>query len=232
MQHNLIAMKKLVCLAVALLCLSYSYSQKVQIIDIFTNEKIGGVSLKAKNSDVQKFSDFKGEVEINTNDSVEVTCLGYEPQTLLIHSNTKTIELTPSSFGLEQVVISASRTIQKKTEVPIAISQISSKKLNDIHALSTDEILNTVSGVYMVDLGNEQHSMAIRQPLSYKSLFLYLEDGLPIRTTGLFNHNALLELDILSFKNIEVIRGPVSSLYGSDAIGGAINFITHRKSLF
>lgn len=219
-------MKKLVCLAVALLCLSYSYSQKIQIIDIFTKEKIGGVSLKAKNSDVQKFSDFNGEVEINTNDSVEVTCLGYEPQTLLIHSNTKTIQLTPSSFGLEQVVISANRTIQKKSEVPIAISQISSKKLNDIHALSTDEILNTVSGVYMVDLGNEQHSMAIRQPLSYKSLFLYLEDGLPIRTTGLFNHNALLELDILSFKNIEVIRGPASSLYGSDAIGGAINFIT------
>ena len=40
--------------------------------------------MKAKNSNIQEFSDFKGEVEINTNDSVEVTCLGYESQTLLL----------------------------------------------------------------------------------------------------------------------------------------------------
>ncbi len=230
MQYNLFIMKKLICLLGAFLCLSFSFSQKIQILDIFTKEKIGGVSLKVKNTDTEKFSNFNGEVEINTSDSVLLTCLGYEPQTLLIHANTKVVHLTPSSFGLDQVVISANRSLQKKSEAPIAISQVSSKQLKKIHALSTDEILNTVPGVYVADLGNEQHNMAIRQPLSYKSLFLYLEDGLPIRTTGLFNHNALLELDLLSFKNVEVIRGPASSLYGSDAIGGAINFITQQPS--
>ena len=37
----------------------------------------------------------------------------------------------------------------------------------------------------MVSLGNEQHQMSIRQPMTTKSLFLYLEDGIPVRTTGL-----------------------------------------------
>ena len=47
----------------------------------------------------------------------------------------------------------------------------------------------------MVDLGNEQHALAIRQPFSLKPLFLYLEDGIPIRPAGLFNHNALIEIN-------------------------------------
>ena len=78
----------------------------------------------------------------------------------------------------------------------------------------------------MVNLGNEQHQMSIRQPMTTKSLFLYLVDGIPVRTTGLFNHNALLEMNMAATKTIEVIKGPSSSLYGSEAIGGVVNFIT------
>jgi len=89
-----------------------------------------------------------------------------------------------------------------------------------------DQVLNKVSGVNMINLGNEQHEMSIRQPMTTKSLFLYLEDGIPIRTSGLYNHNALLEMNLAATKNIEVIKGPSSSLYGSEAIGGVVNFIT------
>jgi outer membrane receptor protein involved in Fe transport len=72
--------------------------------------------------------------------------------------------------------------------------------------------------------------MSIRQPMTTKSLFLYLEDGIPVRTSGLFNHNALLELNMATVKNIEVIKGPSSSLYGSEAIGGVVNFITQAPT--
>ncbi|MBC7851318.1 MAG: TonB-dependent receptor, partial [Chitinophagaceae bacterium] len=50
--------------------------------------------------------------------------------------------------------------------------------------------------------------------------------GIPIRTTGLFNHNALLEMNMAALKTVEVIKGPSSSLYGSEAIGGVVNFIS------
>src|SRR5690348_10914114 len=103
---------------------------------------------------------------------------------------------------------------------------LSARSIQDTRPTSADQLLNIVSGVNMINLGNEQHQMSIRQPMTTKSLFLYLEDGIPVRTTGLYNHNALLEMNMASVKNIEVIKGPSSSLYGSEAIGGVVNFIT------
>jgi len=127
---------------------------------------------------------------------------------------------------LQQLIVSGNRTIQKRTEAPIAISILNAQTIKDTKANQLDQLLNKVTGVFMVDLGNEQHEMSIRQPMSTQSLFLYLEDGLPIRTTGIYNHNALLEMNMPAVRQIEIIRGPASSLYGAEAIGGAVNMIT------
>jgi iron complex outermembrane recepter protein len=127
---------------------------------------------------------------------------------------------------LDEVVITANREGVKRSLAPVAISSISSKMITETKATSVDQLLNKVSGVNMVNLGNEQHQMSIRQPMTTKSLFLYLDDGIPIRTTGLFNHNALLEINMANVRNIEVVKGPSSAMYGSEAIGGVVNFIS------
>ena len=133
---------------------------------------------------------------------------------------------SPRFSQLDLMVVTASRTAQKRTEAPIAISTITARTIADTKANQLDQLLNKVSGVFMVDLGNEQHEMSIRQPMSTASVFLYLEDGIPIRTTGVYNHNALLEMNATAAQQIEIIRGPASSLYGAEAIGGAVNVIT------
>ena len=84
---------------------------------------------------------------------------------------------------------------KKELKCPVAIDVISKTQINDTKATRLDMLVNKVPGVFMVDLGNEQHSMAIRQPLGYNNLYLYLEDGIPIRTVGDFNHNALIEIN-------------------------------------
>jgi outer membrane receptor protein involved in Fe transport len=124
------------------------------------------------------------------------------------------------------VVVTASREGQARQDAPIAISKINSTQIKDTKATALYQLLNKVAGVYMVNLGNEQHTMAIRQPITYNALYLYMEDGLPIRPTGIFNHNSLYEINMSGVKDIEVIKGPASSLYGSNSIGGAVNFIT------
>ncbi|MGC3947858.1 MAG: hypothetical protein QM762_25680 [Chryseolinea sp.] len=58
----------------------------------------------------------------------------------------------------------------------------------------------------MLNYNNEQHAMAIRQPMGTSAYYLYLEDGVPIRPMGIFNHNALIEMNVFGISNIEVVK--------------------------
>src|SRR5690625_5486278 len=63
----------------------------------------------------------------------------------------------------------------------------------------------------------------IRHPQTKATVYIYLEDGVPTRSTRFFNHNALYEINLPQSDRIEVVKGPASALYGSDAIGATIN---------
>lgn len=138
----------------------------------------------------------------------------------------KTEQDTTKSKELENVFITANRTATLRKETPVAISKITAKTINETKATAVYEIINKTPGVLMVNLGNEQHMMSIRQPMTTNAYYLYLEDGLPIRPMGIFNHNALLEINQFNLQSIEVVKGPVSSLYGPEAVGGTINLIS------
>ncbi len=201
---------------------------KGKVIDADTHEALMGVNIYNTNNQSGTVSDINGSFEIKANpqDNIEISAIGYKKSFYKAADLPQIIQLKPTASQLQEVIISADRTRQQRTDVPIAITQISPKELEETNPITLEEVINKAPGIMMIDLGNEQHSMSIRQPISYKSVFLYLEDGLPIRATGLFNHNALIEINHSSLKKIEIIRGPYSALYGSGAIGGAINFIT------
>jgi len=92
------------------------------------------------------------------------------------------------------------------------------------------DVVNRVPGVYVNNLGAEQHMASIRQPISTQGVYLYLEDGVPVRPAGLFNHNQVYEVNMGGIGGVEVIKGPASSLYGSYATGGLMNFLTKAPS--
>lgn len=133
----------------------------------------------------------------------------------------------PKTHSLDSIVVTANRNATLRREVPVAISKLSSKLIKETKATSAFEIVNKAPGALMVNLGNEQHMTAIRQPMTTNNYYLYLEDGLPLRPMGIFNHNAVLEINQFNLQSIEVVRGPVSSLYGPEAVGGTVNFITN-----
>lgn len=205
-----------------------------KIVDKQSKEPISFATIHVVNSVKGTVSDRLGYFYLNVEDKatkIIISSIGYETKTIALKDLKETVFLNESNDLLDVVVVSASRNKELKKEVPVAMSSVSTRELENTKPISVDEVLNKQSGVLMVDLGNEQHMMAIRQPISTKGVYLYLEDGLPIRPTGIFNHNALLEQNMAAAKSIEIIRGSYSSLYGSEAIGGAVNFITANPSL-
>jgi outer membrane receptor protein involved in Fe transport len=146
----------------------------------------------------------------------------------IAYAQDKTAKDTIKMEVLETVIVTANRNATLRREVPVAITKLSQKLINETKPTAVYEIINKTPGVIMVNLGNEQHMMSIRQPMTTNSYYLYLEDGLPIRPMGVFNHNALLEINQFNLQSIEVVKGPVSSLYGPEAVGGVVNFISVR----
>ena len=208
---------------------SAAFSQiKGTVTDAVTHEALTGAVISDGTKSLTQ-TNTRGEFSVAQSSltTIKVSMVGYTPRTIIaVDGASVNVELEPSTTDLQTVIVSANREGQDRRDAPMAISKINSTQMKDTKATALYQLINKTPGVYMVNLGNEQHTMSIRQPITYNALYLYMEDGLPIRPTGIFNHNSLYEINMSGVKDIEVIKGPASSLYGSNAIGGAINFIT------
>ena len=129
---------------------------------------------------------------------------------------------------LDKVVVTATGEAKSLSELAQSVGLFSSQQIKDVSPAHPSEILNRTAGVYINNLGGEGHMTAIRQPITTSGVYLYLEDGIPTRPTGFFNHNALYEVNVSQSEKLEVTKGPGSALYGSDAIGGVINSISAK----
>ncbi|HET8769962.1 MAG TPA: TonB-dependent receptor [Gemmatimonadaceae bacterium] len=124
------------------------------------------------------------------------------------------------------VIVSATREMQSQQTSTVTVDVLDGAELRRTRAAHPSGVLNRAAGVHVSELSGEGHSLAMRSPISTKPLFLYLEDGIPTRATGFFNHNALYEVNLPQSGGVEIMKGPGTALYGSDAIGGVVNVLT------
>jgi iron complex outermembrane receptor protein len=127
---------------------------------------------------------------------------------------------------LDETVVSGSREATPLAETAASVGSIKGETLRADKPSHPADVLGQVPGVYISVTNGEGHQTAIRQPITTNPVYLYLEDGVPVRSTGFFNHNALYEINIPQSGGVEITRGPGSALYGSDAIGGVINVLS------
>src|SRR5688572_3028708 len=131
---------------------------------------------------------------------------------------------------LSPITVTGTREKALLFETPASVGTIASEAIRQTAPMHPGQILGQIPGVAVAVTNGEGHTTAIRQPFTTSPVYLFLEDGIPIRATGFFNHNALYEANIPMAGGIEVVRGPGSSLYGSDAIGGIVNVLTRSPS--
>lgn len=137
-------------------------------------------------------------------------------------------ESLPST--LPAVSVTSTREEALLSETPVAVGVISRDALAFTRPAHPQQLLGQIPGVGIAVTNGEGHTTAIRQGFTTSPLYLFLEDGIPARATGNFNHNALAELNLPSAGGVEVVRGIGSALYGSDAIAGIINVLSRVPS--
>ncbi len=143
-------------------------------------------------------------------------------------ADTVLFRLTNAAAIVAPVVVSATREAQRRVENSVTIDVLGGAELRLARASHPAQVMKRIPGVYVSQLSGEGHSMAIRQPITTKPMYLYLEDGIPTRATGFFNHNAMYEVNLPQAGGVEVLKGPGTALYGSDAIGGVVNALTRE----
>lgn len=115
-----------------------------------------------------------------------------------------------------------------------SFSALASKDISDLAADHPAEVLNTLPGVNIHTNSGQEHLLAIRSPVltggAGQGSFLILENGIPTRSPAFGNVNMLLEPHHEVAEAIEVVRGPGSAKYGSNAVHGLVNVILAEPS--
>ena len=135
---------------------------------------------------------------------------------------------------MAQKVITPSKMQQPVSDAPSSVTVFTDTQLKLMGARTVADALRTVSGIYISVTERHLlrvHSRGIGNALSsYNDKILLMVDGTPQRDI-LYGHAFVDEYwSIDNIKRIEVIKGPGSALYGSNAYVGVINFITGRGS--
>lgn len=122
---------------------------------------------------------------------------------------------------LSEVVVTATRSDRKMTDVPIPVTIIGQDQIQSSGASRLDEILSEQTGLAIIN----NHGIGVQIQGMGPEYCLILINGEPVigRTAGTLD---LRRITLNNVERIEIIKGPSSSLYGSDALAGVINIIT------
>jgi len=128
---------------------------------------------------------------------------------------------------LEPVVVTATRQAMKASDVLSDVTTISSEEIRNAGAVSLAELLGRQPGIEFTQNGGPGASANVFIRGSNSNHVLLLVDGVRVGSATLGSATwEFIPLELID--HIEVVRGPVSSLYGSDAIGGVVQIFTKR----
>ncbi|MBG44103.1 MAG: TonB-dependent receptor [Aequorivita sp.] len=231
-------MKKLYVLWLLLAIVGTSYGQTITITDAQTNEPVELVTLSA-NSKLYVTTNAKGNANISAfkdAEKIEIRSLGYKTVVKSyneLEAEGFSLSLEISNLNLDEVVISGSRWRQNSDDVPSKIISISAKDVALQNPQTAADLLS-VSGKVFVQKSQQGGGSPMIRGFATSRL-LYSVDGVRMNTAIFRSGNLqnVINLDPFAIEGTEVLFGPGSVIYGSDAIGGVMSFqtLTPRLSL-
>jgi len=210
---------------------------EIKGVALENGEPVAFANIYLQNTIIGTSSDEKGNYVLENipagSYTLKATVLGYRPfseKVTIEKSRTKVfnIELVASSEQLEETVVTGTLKAVRRSESPVPVEVYSPTFLKKNPTASIFEALQNVNGVRPqincnVCNTGDIHINGLEGPYT-----LVLIDGMPI-VSGLGTVYGLSGIPNSLIEQIEIVKGPASSLYGSEAVGGLINIITKNS---
>lgn len=140
---------------------------------------------------------------------------------------------SPDAADLERVVVTATRTERRITDVPNTVDAVSRERMDELLVRDLRDLFRYEPGITVSEgfgrfgIGDIRIRGLGGNRVRIQTDGIVVSDAFSIGSFSNANRN-FVDLDTL--KRVEVVRGPTSSLYGSDALGGTVSFITRDPS--
>jgi iron complex outermembrane receptor protein len=233
-------MKRLILLLSAVFSISTGFSQntfKAFIKDSSTEESLAGATVVLNGTSNGSISDTSGLLELSDiPDGKQIlvfSYVGYKQRvdTLIFplrSSETKIIFMESAAEEIEEIVISSTRSTRTIGNMPTRAEFIAGEELEEKGNMKPGDIrmmLNESTGIQTQQTSATSYNSSIRiQGLDGKYTQI-LKDGMPLYS-GFSGGLSLLQIVPLDLKQVEVIKGAASTLYGGGAIAGLVNLIS------
>ncbi len=128
------------------------------------------------------------------------------------------------TYRLEPIIVTATRYPEHLGNIPAHSTILSSSRLKEFNCLSLGEVLRKFSSGEMTSSGSlgQVQTLSLRGHSSSQVLFLLDGRKLNYLCNGIFN---LSELPLTNLDRVEIVRGPLSSVFGANALGGVVNLM-------
>lgn len=215
-----------------LLVFAFSSAQEIIIMDKETKEPIFNVAIFNKDKSKTTLTNFDGEADISAFSTGEiiffrhVSHLEFHATKRQILQQENTVFLEPSQNQLTEVVLSVSRFEQNRNKVPQKVVSINQKGILASSPQTSADLLESTGQVFVQKSQMGGGSPMIRG-FSTNRLLITV-DGVRMNTAIFRGGNVqnVISIDPLAIERTEVVLGPGSNIFGSDAIGGVMNFYT------
>lgn len=213
----------------------FSFAQQTfEVRDAYTFEPINGLTIQTK-AKVKQLSNSRYQLEGQTPITVEILHPDYEKYTLQIPGTGAAVQVTvylvPNTQTENETVVSANKTSEKRKDVAQKIQVIRASEIQFQQQTSMADVLANSGSIFVQKSQLGGGSPIIRGFETNKVLLVV--DGIRMNN-AIYRGGHLqnvLTLDQANMDRVEVVFGPGSVMYGSDAIGGVMSFQT-KKPIF
>ncbi|MEZ4721379.1 MAG: TonB-dependent receptor [Flavobacteriales bacterium] len=230
-------MKRIVLIGLLSVMCFVATSQTTTVIDKQTDQPVGLVTFSSDQPKTSAVADAKGHVDLtafNGAEHIEIRMLGYQTLITSYAELEKTdfqVLLIPSNIALDQVVVVGTRWNQTTDEVPSKITTMSAREIALQNPQTAADLIGNTGEVFIQKSQQGGGSPMIRGFATNRVLITV--DGVRMNTAIFRSGNVqnVINIDPFATESAEVMFGPSSVIYGSDAIGGVMNFNTLTPTL-